>query len=171
MKNYVSPYRCAMQFHQSSGLHCVGNPTATLALETSLMPRVESRDTVSRSPWFFRNVLSSEDTWYRFIIKKVDPMSSSYFWSEMSFYSTWSREFNVNICFDVPKASQLRIVQGLSTHEQPFDAMDVYASHGIILGEILVMYDESIWALRDGVRQIEMVCYIGDSFDNTDSRR
>ena len=102
-------------------------------------------------------MLTYADTWYRFIIKKVDSMGSTYSWSEMSFYSTWTAGCTISICFDVPKASQMRLFQNLSASAQQLDVTDAYASHGVILGEVLFMYDESIWGLRNGVRQIEKV--------------
>lgn len=102
-------------------------------------------------------VLISLDTWYRFIVKKVDPMQSSYSWSEMSFYTTWTTDFTINFCFDVPKTSQMRLYQSLASRQQQFDIRDIYASQVILLDEILAMFDESVWALRDGVRQIEIV--------------
>ena len=97
------------------------------------------------------------DTWFRFIVKRVDPIQSSYSWSEMSFYTTWTTEFTINLCFDVPKASQMRLHQALNLRQKPFDTRDIYASHVLLLDEVLAMFDDSVWALRDGVRQIEIV--------------
>ena len=75
----------------------------------------------------------------------------------MSFYTTSTAGCSINLCFDVPEASQMRLYQGLASPQGPLDIEDVYASHTIVLDEILTLYDESVWALRDGVRQIEMV--------------
>ena len=41
------------------------------------------------------------------------------------------------------------------SHQRPFDVGDIYVSHRLVLDEILAMYDQSVWALRDGVRQVE----------------
>lgn len=129
----------------------------TLAAKSSVTQMDILRGTAGHPPRLFPYTLTFSDTWYRFIVKKVDPMRSTYHWSEMSFYSKWTVDSIINICFDVPKASQVRLYQALSSHHQPFHIADVYASHGAILDEILALYDESIWSLRDGVRQIEMV--------------
>ena len=51
----------------------------------------------------------------------------------------------------------MRLYQALASPQGPLNIKDVYASHTILLNEILALYDESVWALRDGVRQIEMV--------------
>lgn len=75
----------------------------------------------------------------------------------MSFYTTWTTDFTINFCFDVPKTSQMRLYQSLASRQQQFDIRDIYASQVILLDEILAMFDESVWALRDGVRQIEIV--------------
>lgn len=103
------------------------------------------------------HVLIGLDTWYRFIVKKFDPKQSSYSWSEMSFYTTWTTNFTITFGFDVPEASQIRLHRALASRQQPCDIRDIYASHVVLLDEILAMYDESVWALRDGVRQIELV--------------
>lgn len=103
------------------------------------------------------HVLISLDTWYRFIVKMFDPMQSSYSWSEMSFYTTWNPEFTITLCFDVPDASQTRLHRALASRQQSIDIRDIYASHVVLLDEILAMFDESVWALRDGVRRIELV--------------
>ena len=105
----------------------------------------------------FLHILISPDTWYRIIVKNVAPMQSSYSWAEMSFYTKWTPHFTLHFCFDVPMASQTRLRQALASGEQPFGVNDFYASHVRILDQILMMFDESVWALRDGVRQIEKV--------------
>lgn len=102
------------------------------------------------------HVLIGLDTWYRFIVKKFDPKQSSYSWSEMSFYTTWTTNFTITFGFDVPEASQIRLHRALASRQQPCDIRDIYASHVVLLDEILAMYDESVWAFRDGVRQIEL---------------
>lgn len=147
-----------MQSHQSFGLHYVANLTAFLAPKAFTTLTDISRHTVpSNSIKRGIYMLIFLDTWYRFIVKKVDPVQSSYSWSEMSFYSAWTTKCTINLCFDVPKASQIRIHQALAVSHKPFETRDVYASHVILLDEILAMFDESVWALRDGVRQIERV--------------
>ena len=108
------------------------------------------------------HILIGLDTWYRIIVKNVAPMQSSYSWAEMSFYTKWTPHSTLNLCFDVPMAFQVRLRQALYSHEQPFGVGDFYASHVKILDQILMLFDESVWALRDGVRQIEKV------FENRD---
>ena len=102
-------------------------------------------------------ILIGLDTWYRILVKNVAPMQSSYSWAEMSFYTKWTAYSTLNFCFDVPMASQIRLRQALDSREQPFGVGDLYASHVRILDQILMMFDESVWALRDGIRQIEKV--------------
>ena len=84
-------------------------------------------------------------------------MQSSYSWAEMSFYTKWTPHFTLNFCFDVPTASQKRLRQALDSCEPPFGLKNPYVSHVRILDQILMLFDESVWALRDGVRQIEKV--------------
>ena len=84
-------------------------------------------------------------------------MQSSYSWAEMSFYTKWTPQFTLNLCFDVPMTTQIRLRQALDSCERPFSIHNPYASHVRMLDQILMLYDESVWALRDGVRQIEKV--------------
>ena len=75
----------------------------------------------------------------------------------MSFYTKWTPHFTITFCFDVPMASQVQLRQALGSCEQPFNLKDPYTSHARILDQILIMFDESVWAIRDGVRKIEKV--------------
>lgn len=102
-------------------------------------------------------MLISLATWFRYIIKKVDPKQATYSWSEMSFYTKWTPSSSVVLCFDVPKTSQMRTHQALVSRQQRLDLRDIYAGHVTILDEILALFDESVWALRDEVRRIEKV--------------
>ncbi len=102
-------------------------------------------------------MLTSLATWFRYIIKRVDPKQSTYSWSEMSFYTKWSPFSSVILCFDVPKTSQMRTHQALASSQQRLDLKDIYAGHAMVLDEVLALFDESVWALRDEVRRIEKV--------------
>ena len=75
----------------------------------------------------------------------------------MSFFTRWTRISSVTLCFDVPKTSQMRTHQALVSRQQRLDFRDIYAGHVIVLDEVLALFDESVWALRDEVRRIEKV--------------
>lgn len=117
--------------------------------------QIKRHSTVTLHGWL--HMLTSPDTWFRFIVKRFKPMHSTYSWFEMSFFTTWTAGSMTSFCFDVPKTAQIRIHQTLASRAQPIDLEDVYANHVILLDEILVLYNESVWALRDGLRQIEKV--------------
>ena len=51
----------------------------------------------------------------------------------------------------------MRMYQTLASRQQRLDLRDIYAGHAVILDEMLAMFDESVWALRDEVRHIEKV--------------
>lgn len=102
-------------------------------------------------------MLISPATWFRYIIKKVDPKQTTYSWSEMSFYTKWTPSSSVILCFDVPKTSQMRTHQAVVSHQQQLNFKDIYAGHVLVLDEILALFDESVWALRDEVRRVEKV--------------
>lgn len=102
-------------------------------------------------------ILTYSVTWFRYIIKKIDPKQTTYSWSQMSFHTKWTPTSSVILCFDVPMTSQMRIHQALVSRQQRLDLRDIYTGHVIVLDEILVLFDESVWALRDEVRRIEKV--------------
>ncbi len=149
----------AMQSPKFSGLHCASNPMAISVVSTSTTLKETLRGTVlsPKTAFVYLYLLIGLGTWFKFIIKQINAMQSSYSWDEMSFYTEWRPYSTISLCFDVPNSAQLRLRQALASRRQPLDVTDVYASHAIILNEIVNMFDESVWALRDGVRQIEKV--------------
>jgi hypothetical protein len=62
------------------------------------------------------------------------------------------------LCFDVPDNIQTRIEAGMthpSSHSAP--TTDIYAFHVIILDLFIELFDNSVWSLRNALRQIETV--------------
>lgn len=96
------------------------------------------------------------DTWFRFIVKHVDQKPTDYRWYEMSFFSTWSRNSNILICFDVPDTLRLPINEALVRGSIPsYDSSAPYSLHSLLLTHLLPLYHESVWAVRNHVRQAE----------------
>lgn len=63
----------------------------------------------------------------------------------------------VILCFDTPDRFRLRLFEALNSNFPRFEEPDIYQLHTYLLGQILDLYDESVWALRDTVRDIERV--------------
>ena len=83
-------------------------------------------------------------------------MEDSYTWDEMSFLTRWTVDTNTVICLDVPKAFQAGLSSALMQRPST-EFADVYAIHVTILDEFVKIFDMSVWAFRDDLRQIEKV--------------
>ena len=95
-------------------------------------------------------------TWFRFIVKQIDTMQSSYVWHQMSFHTKWTPSSTVVLCFDLSRPVQTGVQQVLS-RRQRLDLTDMYAMHAIVLDEIVDLFDKSVRALRDKARRVEKV--------------
>lgn len=74
----------------------------------------------------------------------------------MTFHTKWSPRLATAICFDLPVSVQDQIQLALSRQEQT-TLLDIYSMQVIILDEIIQLFDESVWAIRDAVRNVEKV--------------
>ncbi|KAI9739797.1 MAG: hypothetical protein M1834_006518 [Cirrosporium novae-zelandiae] len=106
------------------------------------------------------------DTWYRFLVKQVDINSTEkqggimqgpiYSWDEVGFFTRWtSPNRNVVLCFGIPPGEKKQLQTSLKTNWNEYGCFDPYFLHSIINYEILVLYDRSIWSMRDVIRKIE----------------
>lgn len=78
-----------------------------------------------------------------------------YVWDNMGFFTNWlSADHQVTLCFDLPLALQARSQSALFL-DQGLNLNDPYSSHTIIVGEVLSLFDLSVWSLRDSVRMLE----------------
>lgn len=74
----------------------------------------------------------------------------------MSFHTKWTSRSATALCFDVPSTVQDHILQTLSRQKQSA-LPDIYSMQVTILNEILHLFDNSVWAIRDAVRNTEKV--------------
>lgn len=74
----------------------------------------------------------------------------------MTFHTKWTSQFATALCFDLPLSVQDQIQLALSRQEQAA-LLDIYSMQVIILDEIIRLFDNSVWAIRDAVRDIEKV--------------
>lgn len=95
-------------------------------------------------------------TWFRFIIKQVIGKEGGYIWNEMTFHTKWTPRSATALCFDLPVSAQDQIQLALSRQEQA-TLLDIYSVQVIILDEIIHLFDKSVWAIRDAVRNVEKV--------------
>lgn len=81
---------------------------------------------------------------------------AGYEWNEMTFHTKWTSRSAIALCFDLPVSVQDHIQLVLSRQEQSA-LLDIYSMQVIILDEIIHLFDKSVWAIRDAVRNVEKV--------------
>jgi len=131
-----------------------------LDLRIFITATAQSKPTVSSTLAASRNshvlTLSSLVTWFRIIVKQISLPDFSYTWHEISFVTKWTVDASIAICFDVPEHVRTRIEEAV-THPSRSEPTDIYAFHVVILDQFISLLDNSVWALRDALRQIETV--------------
>ena len=74
----------------------------------------------------------------------------------MTFHTKWTPQSSITFCFDLPVSAQDQIQLALSGQEQT-NLLDIYSMQVIVLDEIIQLFDKSVWAIRDAVRNVETV--------------
>jgi hypothetical protein len=79
-----------------------------------------------------------------------------YRWYEMGFFTRWDHSGRCRVlCIDTPKELPSKLQKVLQ--KSPFDLKDPFAMHGPLIDQIVKLYDDSVWAIRDPIRKIEKV--------------
>ncbi|KAI9783530.1 MAG: hypothetical protein M1839_003700 [Geoglossum umbratile] len=103
--------------------------------------------------------LESYSTWFRCLVKmvlKVDEDAKNYKWYEMGFFTYWDHSSRCKVlCIDTPKDLPSRLMEVLE--KSPPDRRDPFAMHAPLIDQIVRLYDDSVWAIRDPIRKIEKV--------------
>ncbi|KAH8696053.1 hypothetical protein BGW36DRAFT_380134 [Talaromyces proteolyticus] len=102
--------------------------------------------------------LRSYSTWFRCLVKMILdeplPNGKDYKWYEMTIVSRW--DFNGQrriLCIDTPDDFP-RHMQDALQNKAP-DSRDPFAMHLPLMDQIVRLNDESVWAIRDPIREIE----------------
>ncbi|CAD0107276.1 unnamed protein product, partial [Aureobasidium uvarum] len=100
------------------------------------------------------------ETWFRMIVKsiKATPKNvdfTQYQWYEMSFISTLSDDRNIMLCLDTPGSLAWNMLNVLSDGENKDIATGPYGLHQLLLEQLMVMYDESVWDIARIMRNNE----------------
>jgi hypothetical protein len=103
---------------------------------------------------------SRVETWFRMIVKSIqattkDVKFTQYKWYEMSFISTFSKERNMLLCLDTPRSLEWNMLNVLSEEENRDIAIGPYGLHQLLLEQLMVMYDESVWDIARIMRNNE----------------
>ena len=84
----------------------------------------------------------------------------------MGFYVHWTPPHNTTVmCFDLPEKVQASIKLALESSLDSIDYKDPYSLFSIITGQIIALYDTSVWSLRNHICNWEAVCYQDLLFD------
>lgn len=98
-------------------------------------------------------------TCFRFLVKQWNespaPFQSDYVWYEMGFaYHRTSSGTMMVLCLDVPIVMQSALRHLITSWREAPSATVV---HYCIVGEVVQLYDRSVWKLRDIIRGFEKV--------------
>ena len=162
---------------------------AFVATNRSSDPTIISRLTVSSGQAgqsYGRSARLFADHWSRFLIKQtykslkpkcsfVEHQSSGiptqgpirishgYEWFEMSFLVHWRPPGSTTIlCFDVPEKLLQLLETALAQTGVKIDFTDPYSLLSCLFDQMLALYDESVWSMRNHVCTVEAVCLRND---------
>jgi hypothetical protein len=81
-----------------------------------------------------------------------------YVWYQMGFFALRNAAGRTSVlCFDIPDHFRLQLLEDLNSGSRGFQEPDMHQLHTFLLDQILNLYDDSVWALRDTVRNKERV--------------
>jgi hypothetical protein len=75
----------------------------------------------------------------------------------MTFFSRWEPGHCIVLCVDTPDSLRVRLEQSLATEQGTLDLSDPFALHIPLLDQIIILYDQSVWGIRDLIRRVEKV--------------
>lgn len=77
-------------------------------------------------------------------------------WYEMGFLTCWKPSGSLTlICFDLPTKSQSKIQSIIDSHI--VDGSNPYSTFLLVSDELLWLYDDSVWSIRNHISQWEAV--------------
>jgi hypothetical protein len=100
------------------------------------------------------------DTWFRMIVKSIHATTKNvdftqYAWYEMSFISTCGKDRNMLLCLDTPRSLAWNVLNVLTEEENKDVATGPYGLHQLLLEQLMVVYDESVWDIARIMRNNE----------------
>ncbi|KAK4942102.1 hypothetical protein LTR10_018138 [Elasticomyces elasticus] len=105
-----------------------------------------------------------DTSWFHFLIKQLKPRGLPtktwyyyvYEWYEMSFYIyTIPNGATVMFCMDTPPQFGKELLHTLNTRNKLVPEHKLAFLQSTVLGQLLKMYDHSVWTIRDVVRDLE----------------
>jgi hypothetical protein len=104
-------------------------------------------------------ILTSPETWFRCLIKFAHHNGNGveYKWHEMTFFSLWTPQYSQILCFSVPREFNERLLHTLAHLSFDMNPADPYSLYIPLVEALLTLYDQSVWSIRDLVRDVEKV--------------
>ena len=101
----------------------------------------------------------ASETWFRFLVKQLKTTTSirkpAYVWYEMGFFTHYTvSSKSTLLCFDVPDIFRNRLQESLNGRSETYSPYDL---HSFVINEAVTLYDDSVWTIRDFVRDVENV--------------
>ena len=78
-------------------------------------------------------------------------------WYEMGFFVHWKPFSTTVFCFDVPKHFQIALESTLVTKKETIMFSDPFSAYRIILNEVISLYNDSVWSIRNHICAWESV--------------
>jgi hypothetical protein len=97
--------------------------------------------------------------WFRCLVKATSGFPPTYTWYEMTFLSIWEPGRYMTLCIDTPNGFREELQHSLE-REQKLDLQDPFAFLLPLMDQIILLYDHSVWGIRDLIRQVEKVTII-----------
>lgn len=101
--------------------------------------------------------------WLRCLVKiahHCPHTGSGYTWHEMTFFCRWEPSYCMVFCVDTPDGFRVQLEESLDSEHEMLDLTDPFALLIPIVDQIGNLYDQSVWSIRDLIRQAEKVCVL-----------
>ncbi|KAF2191309.1 hypothetical protein K469DRAFT_720289 [Zopfia rhizophila CBS 207.26] len=100
----------------------------------------------------------SYNTWLRCLVKishHTPQGGTGYTWYEMTFFTHWEPNRCMAVCVDIPDNFLTDLEHALSTESAVLDLSDPFTLHIPLMDQIIMLYDQSVWRIRDLIRRVE----------------
>jgi hypothetical protein len=120
------------------------------------------------------SAMAATGTWFRCLVKMVRKIPNKphedgpeyvplagkdYIWFEMGFFTCWDSQDQVRVvCVDTPPDLPSNLQTALEK-QAPVEFKDPFSLHRYLIDQMIILYDISVWRVRDPVRIIEKVSF------------
>lgn len=91
-------------------------------------------------------------------VRPAESMSKEYYWEKIKVFTKFQPlKSDIMICFDTPPSFKDAIKEAVIYQYLNFEKRDPFLMPSIVIGEVVSLFDISVWTLRDLIRTIEQV--------------